>query len=72
MVTEAELLERQRERALYEREVRRAIIAEKERRKQAALIQARRRQQRSGSSGSTKKSPKPSKLSAIAETAVSE
>lgn len=72
-VTEAELLDRQREHAAHQREVMRFLMGEKERRRQAAKKQ--RRSSSSSSSGSSsssaKKSPK-SKLSAMTPIAEAE
>ncbi|KAK0706443.1 hypothetical protein B0T26DRAFT_656223 [Lasiosphaeria miniovina] len=72
-MTEADLLEMQRERAAYQREVMRFLVTEKERRRQAA-----KRTRRSSSSGATtssssssKKSPK-SKLCAMTPIAEAE
>ncbi|TDZ23151.1 hypothetical protein Cob_v003806 [Colletotrichum orbiculare MAFF 240422] len=56
-VTEAELLQMERERMAMQREALRCVMAEKERRRQQALKQKQQHQQRRSSSGS-KKSPK--------------
>lgn len=57
LLTEAEVLEMQRERANYQKEVMRFLMNEKERRRQAMKKQ-RRGSGGSGSSSSSKKSPK--------------
>ncbi|TPX17058.1 uncharacterized protein E0L32_012292 [Thyridium curvatum] len=62
IVTEAQLLEMERERQAYQREVTRFLLSEKERRRQAAGKRQRR------SSSHSKKSPKPKhNLAPIAE-----
>lgn len=67
-LTEAEILEAQRERAAYQREVMRFLLAEKERRRQAPK---RRSSSGSKSSSSKQKSPK-SKLSSMTPIAEAE
>lgn len=67
-LTEAEVLEMQRERAAYQREVMRFLLAEKERRRQAPK---RRSSSGSKSSSSKQKSPK-SKLSSMTPIAEAE
>ncbi|KAM7208616.1 hypothetical protein V8F20_001039 [Naviculisporaceae sp. PSN 640] len=66
-MTEAELLEAQRERAAYQREVMRFLLAEKERRRQAP----KRRSSSGSKSSNSKKSPK-SKLSSMTPIAEAE
>ncbi|EFX03980.1 hypothetical protein CMQ_908 [Grosmannia clavigera kw1407] len=76
VVSEEELLQLQRERQAYQRDITRALVAEKERRKQAAAV-VRRQQRRAaaaagGQSSSSASRKKSGKLAAIAETGVEE
>jgi hypothetical protein len=70
VVSEAELLEMQRERAAYQREVMRFLALEKEKRRAAAAA-GKKSKSRSGSSSSKKSSPK-SKLAAMPAIAEAE
>ncbi|KAK3344084.1 hypothetical protein B0T25DRAFT_317317 [Lasiosphaeria hispida] len=71
-MTEADLLEMQRERALYQREMMRVLMSEKERRRQQTKRQRRSTSSTGGStSASAKKGPK-SKLSAMTPIAEAE
>lgn len=73
LLTEADLLEQQRERANYQREMMRVLMHEKERlRQQKAASGRRRRSGASSSSSSTKKASKSSKLNAMTPIAEAE
>ncbi|KAK3946100.1 hypothetical protein QBC46DRAFT_354 [Diplogelasinospora grovesii] len=71
-LTEADILEMQRERAAYQREMMRFLLNEKERRRQQAKRQRRSSDSKSGSSSSKNKSPKNSKLNAMTPIAEAE
>ena len=71
-ITDAELLEMERERLAYQREVVRFLVSEKERRRQALKKQRRSSSTSSSGSGSSKKSPKSAKLSAMTPIAEAE
>lgn len=66
-ITEAEILERQREQAAYQREVMRFLMSEKERRREQA-----KRKSKSGSRSSSKKSSPKNKLGAMTPIAEAE
>ncbi|KAJ9132233.1 hypothetical protein NKR19_g9383 [Coniochaeta hoffmannii] len=70
-ISEADVLELQRERAAYQREVMRFLALEKERRRAAAAA-TRKTKPRSGSSSSSKKGSPKSKLAAMTPIAEAE